>query len=269
MPALTGSSTGDPGQRSDPLESLSRALTVLELIDESDAPVTASEVCRATGIGLPMMLRLLRSLTALGHLEYDDRRYRISDGSLSLSWSYLSALDLESILRPALSSAASKLRLPGFFAVLTLPYVYHVDMVLSEEWRSFTGGRAARAPAHVTSAGYVLLAALDDGELQTYLDGQHRLAYTEHSVVDRSHLRDRVAQVREAGFAITDGEYVPGLRGIAVPVHNADDSVIGAFTISTNAVRTSLEALQGVVKDELLRAADEAHRQYAASRAAS
>lgn len=269
MPELTGSTSGGPLQRSDPLESLSRALAALELIDESDGQVTASEVSRATGISLPVTLRLLRSLTSLGHLEYDDRRYRISDGSLGLSWSYLSALDLETVLRPALSGAASRLRLPGFFAVLTLPYVYHVDMVLSEEWRSFTGGRAARAPAHVTSAGYVLLAALEPDELEGYLEGEHRLAYTEHSVVDRSALRERVARVREAGFAITDGEYVPGLRGIAVPVRDADGAVIGSFTISTNAVRTSLDDLNGVVKDELLRAADAAHRQYATAAAHS
>ena len=66
----------------DSLESLSRALAVLELIDEADLPVTASEVARAMGLALPIALRLLRSLTALGHLEYDDRRYRIADGSL-------------------------------------------------------------------------------------------------------------------------------------------------------------------------------------------
>lgn len=250
----------------DPLESLSRTLAVLELIDEAGTPVTASEVSKATGIALPIALRLLRSLTALDHLEYDDRRYRIADGSLGLSWSYLSALSLESVLRPALSAAAQKLRLPGFFSVLTLPHVYHADRVHSEYWRTFTAGRAARAPAHVSSSGHVLLADLDSDTFERFLAEHHRTSYTEHSIVEPAALRDRIALVREQGYAVTDGEYVPGLRGAGVPVRNAEGVVIGSFTVATNAIRTSLEALSGIVKDELLAAAAAAEAKYRAAR---
>ncbi len=247
------------------LESLTRALAVLEIIDEKNAPMSASEVSRESGISLPIVLRLLRSLTELGQLEYDSRRYWISDGSLGLSWSYLSALDVESVLRPALSAAARRLQLPGFFSVLSAPHVYYVDRVQSQYWHMLTAGRVARTNAHVSAAGLVILAELSPGDLSSYLADFPRPAFTERSVVEADALRARLAEVREEQFAISDVEFIPDLRGAAVPVRNAQGQVIGAFSISTNSARNSLEELRSRVRDELTAAALEAQAKYRAN----
>lgn len=247
-----------------PLESVSRALTVLQLIDEAGRPVTASEVSKASGLPLPITLRLLRSLTALHHLEQDDRRYWIADGSLGLSWSYLSALNLESVLRPALTLTAQRLRICGYFSVLSLPYVHHADRVRPEFWVTFTATRIARAPAHVASSGHVLLAELTDEEFDAYTSTYPLTAYTELSLTDPSALRDRLHLVKEQGWAINEGEHVSGLCGVAVPVRNAEGAVIGAFSTATNALQTPPETLHGPVKEGLLEAAAMAHASYVA-----
>src|SRR5688500_3386759 len=62
-----------------------------------------------------------------------------------------------------------------------------------------------RLPAHATSMGRVLLAALQDDRLDAYLDAVTLAPLTERTIVDRDRLRAEVERTRTRGWCLEIG----------------------------------------------------------------
>ena len=75
------------------------------------------------------------------------------------------------------------------------------------------------------------------------------------TLTDRSALADEVRAVREQGWSLVDGELEPGLRSIAVPLHDRGGRVVAALNVSTSATRDSVEHMRDAYLPPLLRAA--------------
>lgn len=89
--------------------------------------------------------------------------------------------------------------------------------------------------------GDAQLAQQDDRALNDYLSRVRLTAHTARSIVDRKDLR----RVVEQGYAVVDQELDSGLRSVAVPVTTANDELLGAINISTNAARVDMDTLLG------------------------
>jgi len=84
-------------------------------------------------------------------------------------------------------------------------------------------------PAHASAGGKLLLAhrgAWRESVLELPLE---RL--TDRTITDADALREVCAASAEQGFATEDGEYRPGLQGIAVPVRDPSGEVVAAMTL--------------------------------------
>src|SRR5690349_3252429 len=76
------------------------------------------------------------------------------------------------------------------------------------------GSRTGRTlPAHLTSGGTALLAALPPDEVTAL--------YEQNREVDLAKLRRELTQVRRRGFAINDQRTEAGLTALAVPIRNS------------------------------------------------
>jgi IclR family pca regulon transcriptional regulator len=131
---------------------------------------------------------------------------------------------------------------------------------------SISLGLGSRLPAHLTSMGRVLLAALDPQELALRLAALGTTdARTERTLTDPDALRRAIGKVRAQGWAILDQELEPGLRSIAVPVRGAGGQVVAALNVGTQASRVPLEDLRGRVLPALRDTADAVSRALGAS----
>ena len=75
----------------------------------------------------------------------------------------------------------------------------------------------AHLPAFCTAQGKVLLAALPRASVRRIFEAQ-AFAYTPHTVLDFDALEAELTAVRERGYAIENGEFRVGVRGVAAPV---------------------------------------------------
>ena len=98
-------------------------------------------------------------------------------------------------------------------------------------------------PAYCTSMGRVLLAALPDAELETYLRGLKPRANTPHTITAIPQLRKAILTVRKQGYAIVDQELEAGLRSIAVPVSTRSNRVVAAINVGTHVSRVDRATL--------------------------
>ena len=100
-----------------------------------------------------------------------------------------------------------------------------------------------RFPAWATSMGRVLLAALPEPALDSYLAGVNLERFTEHSVGSLDKLRNEVDLARSRGWAMVSQELEDGLRGVAVPVASGGVTV-AAVNVSLQTHRAPADTIE-------------------------
>ena len=96
-------------------------------------------------------------------------------------------------------------------------------------------------PLHATSNGKVLLSGLDDAEFSEVVS---RLArYTPRTITAKAALREEVARVREAGYAVAVDELEVGLTAVAAPIRSAHGDVVASLSVSGPTFRLHDDAL--------------------------
>ena len=85
---------------------------------------------------------------------------------------------------------------------------------------------------HPTSTGKAVLAHLPDERVREIID-RHRLPErTENTITDPERLFERLATIRERGYAVNDEEEVKQVRAVGAPILDSDNEVLGAISVS-------------------------------------
>jgi IclR family pca regulon transcriptional regulator len=118
-----------------------------------------------------------------------------------------------------------------------------------------------RLPAASSSLGRVLLAALDDRQLESRLARLKPEKLTSATVVDRAELRQAISKAREDGYSLVDQEVELGFRSISVPLRRLDGRVIASLNIGAHTRRCALDTMRNVFLPKLLARASELQNQ--------
>jgi len=239
-----------PGREADgrpepPLQSLERALTVIEVFSGEHASLTLSEVAKLAAITPATARRILLTLERLGYVRSRGRRFALTARVLSLGAGCLSAMTPVEVAQPLMRDLVLEIDEWCSMALLAPPDIVYVARVHSRHVLSIAGGVGSRLPAHATATGRVLLAALAPEELEDVLGHWPLHAYTAHTVTDADRFRAEIELVREQGWAIVDQELELGLRGIAAPITGADGGVLAGLSVSATVARLDRAELLG------------------------
>lgn len=244
--------------REDPdvIDSVEKAFRLLQAFSADRPAMTVSEAAAATGFTRATARRILLTLERLGFAEVDDRRFRLTAGVLRLGYGYLAALPFWEHAQPHMRELADELRESCSMATLDGPEIVYVVRVPASRSMTITLNVGSRLPAYPTSMGRVLLAALPEHVLRSYLDGVELRRLTPNTITDPGELRAELRRVAERGFAVVDGEREEGIRSAAAPVHGAGGRTLAALNVSVNAARVSLTELRERFVPRLLETAE-------------
>lgn len=232
--------------REDPdvIDSVEKALRLLQAFSAERAAMTVSEAAAATGFTRATARRILLTLEHLGFAEADDRHFRLTPRVLRLGYGYLAALPFWEHAQQRMRELADELRESCSMATLDGAEIVYVARVPASRSMSITLNVGSRLPAYPTSMGRVLLAALAESELTSYLDSVELVALTARTITDRDELRAELRTVAAQGYAVVDGEREEGVRSAAAPVHGTSGRTLAALNVSVNAARVSLTELR-------------------------
>jgi IclR family pca regulon transcriptional regulator len=217
------------------VRSLERGLAVIRAFDAENPEQTLSDVARRTGLPRAAARRFLLTLTELGYVRSDGRLFALTPRVLELGYAYLSSLSLPEVAAPHLEALVREVQESASVSVLDGPDVVYVARVSTSRIMTVAITIGTRLPAHVTSMGRVLLAALPPAVLERRLAELRPEPLTDHTLTDPQALARELDAVREAGFCVVDQELELGLRSIAVPVRDGHGTVVAAANVSTRA----------------------------------
>lgn len=243
MSATKSTPNHEPPHRREFVQALARGLTVLEAFGDGHSRMTLSEVAEATSLHRGTTRRLLLTLVELGYLRSEGRYFSPTARVLDLGHAYLSRHRIWEPVRPILADLVAQTRESSAIAVLDGHAVMYALRVHTDRIMSIRLDAGARLPAYATSTGRILLAGLEPGDLDAYLDSVPRAAHTPHTVTDADELREILARVHEQGWALVEDEMELGVRSLAVPLRDRSGRIIAAVNVSAHAGRISGEQM--------------------------
>ena len=202
-----------------PLSSVDNALQVLQLL-RSQPAMRLSDVATELGVANSTAHRLLSSLVARGFVaqEPDGRRYVAGPQLLELGRSAVLHQDLRIRARPTLEAIAQELGETVHLGVREARAVRYVDAVESARAVRVAGRTGRSLPAHWTSTGKVLLAALDDDTVRRLYGTDGPPSRGGRSIGEIDVLLAQLADCRRHGYAVNSGESEDDVVSVAIPL---------------------------------------------------
>lgn len=207
------------------LGTVRNAVLLLNLLSEGSAYQQLTDLAARSGLSVPTVHRLLRSLALAGLVEQDpgSSRYGLGSELVRLSHRYLARLPILSALSPYLVPLRDAIGATVHVAVLVRGSVVYVDRVDGAD------GGPYRHPHRVhgalsTAAGRVLAARADEDTWQRVLDAA--------TPEERKTARAEHAAWRVAPYLVDEGAGVDLHSEVAVPVVGGEDNVLGVLAAS-------------------------------------
>ncbi|MBW5252583.1 IclR family transcriptional regulator [Streptomyces sp. NBC_01220] len=223
---------------------VTRALDVLELFLHGDGTLSAPEVTRKLQLPRTTVHELLTTLAARSYLvTIPDQpgRYRLGVRTYQLGSRYAEQLDLAAEGQQVARQVAETCGETVHVAILEGTDVIYIAKVDSTHAVRMVSAAGRKLPAHCTSVGKMLLAALPERELDARLEGLELTGMTPDSITDEAALREALASVRERGIAVEHRESNPDVSCVAAPVRDRSGRVVAALSVSVPMIRWTEE----------------------------
>ena len=217
------------------LQSVERAMRVLDHLAAAPGPVPAKAVAKALGLTLPTTYHLLTTLVSGGYLVHlaDERAYALGHRVDDLARGLHRQLAVPPALRQVATVLHEQAHAAAYYATLRdgEMVVAHVADCPTHPRIRLLGVGFHEAP-HATAFGKLMLATLPAGDREALLDHTGTPAVTPRTVTDRVALNRQLRQVRGTGLAVEADEFQPDLSCMAAPVTDAAGRFIGAVAVS-------------------------------------
>ena len=229
------------------IQSVQRALRIIEVVAEHDGRARAKEVARATGLPLATTYHLLRTCTHEGWLQ------RLDDGSYVLGHRidvvrhHGAAARGLALARPALEWLRDQLSGAVYLARYVDGEIVVTEIVDSPRAPRIDLWVGVHDAGHATALGKCILGQLPPSDRDEYL-GRHPLHdLTPRTVVDRRRLR----LPAPGEVAVDDGEYAVGVCCLAAAVPSDGVTTLGVVSAGSEGARRTVLAAAGRVSRAL------------------
>lgn len=202
------------------VKSAQRALEILEVFARQRRPLALKEILEELGYPTSSGSALMKSLVALGYLDYDrERRTYFPTMRIAVLGNWVpGVLFGDGALLPALEALHEAIGETVVLAVQSDLHAQYVHVIHSAEPLQFRAPPGTRRPLARSGMGLALLSAKGDTEIERLrrrinASGEDGLPQT------REELMARVGEVRARGYAFSRNSISPGLGiiGAALP----------------------------------------------------
>jgi IclR family acetate operon transcriptional repressor len=233
------------------IQSVDRALYLLETIAEAGGEATLTDLATRTGLNISTCHHLLATLIQRGFAaKVPGRRlYALGSRIIALSHACLQ-VDLPRRAQPYLEAINRATGETVHLAALQGDNVMTLAVREARHAVRVDTGKIGRVEApHATSVGKAMMAWLPEDEIRRIL-GQSLKRFTDKTITDFPELLESLRHVRRNGYAIDREEFLPGVICVGAAIRDQAGTVIGAISASTPAMRATEEHI-GLMRDEI------------------
>lgn len=254
--AAIGQPANPHGARGGTVQSLIRALSLLNALARHDQGLGLSEAAKETGLAVSTAHRLLSTLQRENFVRFDPERsvWMVGVQTFIAGSAYLRARELTGVARPIMRQLMERSGETVNLAVEEGGEAIYVAQIECRKTMRAIARPGGRAAMHCSGIGKALLAAMPEDDAERIIALRGLPAATAKTITTPAELRAELQAIRKRGFAIDEEENAIGLRCVAAPVFDEHGKPIAAISLSGPTAR---------IGDDLLPSLGEAVREAA------
>ncbi len=221
---------------------VAKAFEMLELLGDHPEGLSAAAAAEASGHPFSTAYRLLGGLVEAGYADFNpaSKLYTLGLEVFRLSQKVAHRRGFDGATKDLLRTLT---QVTGESSILSVRQGNASLTVLTVDGPQYrtTTDPGDQAPLHTSALGQVLLAF--DPEHDRVIDELDLSPRTPNSITDPARLREKLARIRELGWAGQSEENDIGMNALAVPVLDLDGRLLAALALAAPVFRRSLDEL--------------------------
>lgn len=232
------------------IQSVVRALKVLELFTAEAPSLGLKEIAKSVGLSKPTVFRILSTLKSMDYIEQDpgSGKYMLGLKVFEIGSAFINKMSIRSFAMPLLQEFVDKCKETIHLAILDKREIVYIDKIDGTQTIRMMSAVGKRAPAHCTSVGKAILSHKSSKELDEVMSNIKMVKLTKNSITDRKELKKELQQIKKQGYAIDNEELEIGLKCVGVPIFDYHGDTVGGISVSGPSTRFTPSRL----KNELI-----------------
>ncbi len=237
-----------PESRSSRVQSVDRAMSLLEALAEEDEGCRLIDLANRTNLSSSTAHRLLTTLQRRHFVQFDPSEgvWHIGRQSFVVGAGFVRRRNYVATALPFLRRLRDMTRETANLGLTEDGDIVVVSQAESREIMRAITRVGGRVPMANSAMGKAMLATFPPEEVATSvaIRGMHR--YTPHSIQRMSALKVELEAVRANGYAVDNEEYQVGLRCIAAAVYNSHSEPLCAVSVSGLSARLTDDRVEPI-----------------------
>ena len=214
------------------LQSVEKALVVLELFGNERPTLTISEAASLAGMDRAGARRILLTLSELGFLQQSEKMFALTARVHSLGQRFVTSLPFWQVAQPVMEELASELNLTVSIGVADRQEVVYILRVPAKRLITQDPVVGSRIPIYASSIGVVVLAGMDQNAAESLVGSIEFVRHTENTFLDAKALLASIAQARRRGWCYLSEHFRHRTGGLAVPIASRTNNIIAGLHVS-------------------------------------
>ncbi len=239
------------------VQSVSRALDILEVLADSGGEMKLNEISAATGLNVSTCHHLLTTLAERGYVSQNPRgrTYFVGNRILELSVTRSRQFNLVDLALPELKILSQQTQETICLAEMRVYNLTTLTMIESPHAVRVGTDTVGRSnAAHATAIGKAILAWLPETEIARVIAEKGLTKFTENTLTNISDLMENLRHVRRNGFAVDKEEFQQGVMCIGSAVRDYTGAVMGSIGCSLPVMRANSDVIDSI-RDSVKRSA--------------
>jgi len=227
---------------------LEKAMGLLNIVSARRAPMTFTELLKASLLPKATLHRILATLVREGLLRHDtyNKTFQLGFRLLELGYEVWSDFDLRVAAQDEIICLRDTVGESVQLAVLNGNQLVIVASEVANRDFDAASSVGMRLPLHCTAAGKAVLASLDPVRQTALLNSLELESFTRETIKDKGTLLSELNLARARGYAMENREFGEDRFSVAVPIFDYEGRPLGSLAVSGLASHISESRAHGM-----------------------
>lgn len=238
------------------LKTLSQSLDILRMFTKEKPTWGGRELASELNQNHTKIYRILETLEKHRFLikNKETKKYSLGFAVWELGHTASENFHIKELIHPILKKVSEHTNESAFLTILDGEEGLTFDAVEAQATVRFSVSIGSRTPLYAGASYRSILAHLSTEFIDHYLN-KELTQFTAKTMVNPAAIRADLQQIRERGYAMSEGEYTADVVAVAVPIFHKN-TIFGSLTISGPRYRINHEQIE-LFKQELTGARNE------------
>nr|WP_106780491.1 IclR family transcriptional regulator [Lysinibacillus timonensis] len=220
------------------IQSVSRALEILQLFDENHRSFSIKEISTKLDLNKSTVHSILKTLKHYGYIIQDSET-----AEYSLGWSLyergnllMSQIDIKPKARKHLMKLNQQTNETVHLVIRVDSEPLYIDKINGNNTIVINSSIGRKVNLHSSAVGKILMAYLEQSEIDSIMKNYDFKPTTGNTILNYNDYLTELENVRSLGYAVDNEENEAGIYCLSMPVYDYTQKVVAAISVSSPTV---------------------------------